>query len=80
MDHRFKSQGRNMLLSSEQVIQALKDVAPGQIRVHAVEINGVDYPVNQALAAATGLDPLEVNTGVARTKLKKLGFTVKRVG
>ena len=76
---RFTSNERRVELSSRQVIAALRNVPPGPIRKHAVEINGVDYPVNQALAAALKVDPLDVNTGVARSKLQKLGFTVKRV-
>ena len=78
-EHRFVFQGQQMQLSSEQVIEALKDVPPGPIRKHAVEINGVDYPVNQALSRVTGIDVADCNTGVARKTFQKLGFTVKRV-
>lgn len=69
-----------MQLTSEQVVESIRDVRPGQIRKHVVEINGVDYPVNQVFARATGLDPIKVNTAVAVNKLEKLGFTCKRVG
>ena len=76
---RFVWNGTDVELSSRQVLAALRNVTPGPIRKHAVEINGVDYPVNQALAAALKADPLDVNTGVARAKLQKLGFVVKRI-
>jgi hypothetical protein len=69
-----------MELSTERVIDALRDVPPKPPRKHVVDINGVDYPVNQAFCAATGTDPSDCNTAVARKKLQKLGFKVRRVG
>lgn len=68
-----------MQLNIEQVVEALRDIPPGPVRKHVVEINGISYPVNQAFSVVTGIDPADCNTGVARKTFQKLGFTVKRV-
>ena len=57
----------------------MKGVKPGVIQVHAVEINGVLYPLKQAFATMTGIDPLDFNTHQARGVFKRMGFKVLRV-
>ena len=71
--------GEKVRLSRDQVIKGVRGVRPGSIQVHAVEIEGTDYSVKEVFALATGLDVLDFNTIQARTVLKRLGFTVKRI-
>ena len=70
--------GRRVNLRDEDVRSRLQGVDPGPLRVHVVDVNGVVFPVKEAFALATGLDPLDFNTNQARGALKRLGFTVTR--
>ena len=76
----FNVAGKRVTLTRDQVIQSVKGVTPDTVRTHAVLVGGVRYPVKQAVALATGLDPLDFNTNQARGWLRRLGFDVERVG
>lgn len=67
-----------MSLSKEQAIRKMKGIKPDVIQVHAVEIGGHTYPVKQAFAVLTELDPLDFSPNQARGVLKRLGFKVMR--
>lgn len=71
--------GKKLQLSRDLIIRKLRGATPGSIQTHAVEIGGMDYPIKEAFARATGLDLLDFNTNQARSILKRLGFIVKRV-
>jgi hypothetical protein len=75
----FTVRGERMLISSDDVIRRLRDVTPGPLRKHAVEVDGVTYPVKQAFAKVVGTDLLDFDTNVARRLFQKLGFQVRRV-
>ena len=70
--------GKRVYLRDKDVRSRLKGVEPGLLRTHVVEVDGVVFPVKEAFALATGLDPLDFNTNQARGALKRLGFTVSR--
>ena len=70
--------GRRVYLRDEDVRSRLKGVEPGPLWVHVVDVDGVVFPVKEAFALATGLDPLDFNTNQARGALKRLGFRVSR--
>ena len=70
--------GQLVTLNRQQVVESLRKVAPQQVQTHAVEIEGRHFPVKQAFADVTGLDPLDFNTEQARRAFKKLGFQVFR--
>jgi hypothetical protein len=76
----FIISGKRLRLTSDQVVSSLRGVEPGPVQTHAVEINGVTYPIKEALAHATGLDLLDFNTNQARNVFRRLGFKVIRVG
>ncbi len=76
--HEFVVAGTHLKLTREHVIKVLKEIEPGVIDTHAVEINGKLYPVKQAFAAVSGIDSLDFNTSQARTNFKKMGFKVAR--
>jgi hypothetical protein len=65
--------GRRYSLTKEQVETRMRDVQPGTIYQHAVEVNGVRYPVTQVLGVA--IDWQIVNTDRARNILRRLGFS-----
>lgn len=75
----FTVAGRRCRLTLDGVLRAVRGVEPGVIQRHAVEVEGVRYPVKQVVALATGLDPLDFNTNQARRVLRELGLPVVRV-
>ncbi len=80
MNQEFTVGGRRFQLTSDQVISKLRGIAPGSVKAHGVEINGLTYPVKEAFAHVTGLDLLDFNTNQARSIFRRLGFKVVRVG
>jgi len=70
--------GRNISLSTREIVETMRGVEPEAIRRHAVEVGGVRYPVKQVFASVTGLDRLDFTSAVARRQLIRLGFTVER--
>lgn len=71
--------GRHARVTSDDVVQKLRGVRFGEIRTHAVRVEGVLYPIKEAFAAVSGLDRLDFNTNQARNWFRKLGFEVVRV-
>jgi hypothetical protein len=71
--------GTRLRMKRDEVIQKLKGTTPGRIKTHVVEIESVLYPVKDAFATVTGMDPLDFNTITARTAFKRLGFKTFRV-
>lgn len=80
MNQQFTVGGKRFQLTSDQVVSKLHGIAPGSVKSHGVEINGLTYPIKEALAHATGLDLLDFNTNQARSIFRRLGFKVVRVG
>jgi hypothetical protein len=74
----FIVNGKPYSLTKEEVEARMRRVQPGPIFQHAVEINGVRYPVKQAFAVATGLRELEFTSQRARDVLRRLGFSDRR--
>ncbi len=70
--------GEQFRLNRSQVEQMMQGVAPEAIRAHAVEINGVLYPVKQALEQVTGVDRADFISTAARRHFRRLGFKVVR--
>lgn len=78
MDIEFTINGTRRRLAADDVCAKVRGTTPGAIRIHAVRIDGVDYPVKEAFALTTGLDLLDFTTNQARAVLKRLGFDVYR--
>lgn len=74
----FTINGKRLTLDATDVRVAVEGVMPGSVRSHVVEIDGIEYPVKQAFAEATGLDLLDFTTNHARNVLRRLGFNVVR--
>lgn len=70
--------GHVVELTAGEVRRALTGVAPGPIRDHYVEVDARRYPVKQALAAATGLDPADFTSQHARSLLRRLALPLGR--
>lgn len=75
----FTINGQRMSLEADDVRHAVKGVAPSAARSHVVDVEGVDYPVKQVFAEATGLDLLDFTTNQARRVLRTLGFSLRRI-
>lgn len=71
--------GKQMRLSRVQVERRMVGVPPEPIRTHAVLINGVRYPVKQALEVVTGVDRADFISTAARRHFRRLGFEVLRL-
>ena len=74
---RFTLRGTRYELSRELVESRLHGVAPAAIREHAVEVNGVWYPVKQAFEVAVGVPRSEFISHAARRHLATLGFPLR---
>lgn len=79
MEFRFTVGGLPKRVTTDDVFRKLRNFKPGPVRTHGVKIRGVTYPVKEALAQVTGLDPLDFNTYQARSVFKGLGFQVVRL-
>ncbi|HAL29244.1 MAG TPA: hypothetical protein DCP20_00820 [Coriobacteriia bacterium] len=75
----FTINGERVSLSDNDVRRAVRDLEPGVIHSHSVSVGGVDFPVKQVFAAASGMDLLDFTTNQARRVLKRLGFELTRV-
>jgi hypothetical protein len=75
----FTVGGQSVHLTSDEVVSTLHGIVPEPIQTHAVEVDGLRYPVKQAFACVTGLDRLDFNTNQARSIFRRLGFNVVRV-
>lgn len=76
---RFVLNGARLELARSDVELRLSGVVPDPIRTHAVLVGGTWFPVRQAFAVATGLDPADCNSHTARRHLQSLGFEVSGV-
>lgn len=76
---RARVAGRAVSLEPRQVRAALARVEPRRIQDHFVVVNRRRYPVKQALAAATGLDPADFTSQHARSVLRRLGLPLGRL-
>ena len=72
--------GKLHRVNRSAVAQKLKGFKPRPIRTHVVRIDGKSYPVKEAFAHVSGIDPLDFNTNQARNWFKRLGFDVFRTG
>ncbi len=79
MKQEFIIGGKRFSLTADQVVSSLRESEAGSVQTHAVEIDGVTYPIKEALARVTGLDLLDFNTNQARSVFRRLGFKVVRV-
>lgn len=73
---RFVIDGRTFDLTAEEVRLRLRGQAPGNIRTHWVVVEGVRWPVKQALAIALQPDLPTFQSQTARRHLRNLGFSV----
>jgi hypothetical protein len=76
----FRLNGVQHEMSRGDAVRKLSRVEPGRIQVHAVEVEGVLYPVKEAFAHVIGLDLLDFTTNQARRVFRDLGFRVIRRG
>ncbi|MBM3502090.1 MAG: hypothetical protein FJX74_25845 [Armatimonadetes bacterium] len=68
--------GRKIVGTRAQVERVLRKAAPEPLERHFVEVNGVRYPVKQALACAFGLARNDFDGARARAILLKMGLHV----
>jgi Holliday junction resolvase-like predicted endonuclease len=71
---RFTLNGTRYEVSSDVAQSRLEGVVPEAIREHAVQVNGVWYPVKQAFEVAVGVPRAEFISHTARRHLAALGF------
>lgn len=74
----FTLAGARVRLNREDVRTALRGREPGPISLYWVEVDGVRWPVKQALSVVTGIATRAFGSASARRHLAKLGFRVER--
>ena len=75
----FVIAGRSVTLTAADLRVALRGTRPERVQVWGVEVDGVLFPVVQALEAATGIPRGETRSARARAVLSALGFRLVRV-
>lgn len=71
----FMLKGQIVRLTRSEVERRLREVRPGRVQWHAVEVNGGFYPVKQALRASLEVKaPHGFTSQAARRIFRKLGF------
>lgn len=68
--------GRVYDLDRPKVISKLRDVEPEPGRRFFVNINGEEFPIKQAVAAAIDRPVMEIGTNTAYSALRRLGFEI----
>jgi len=71
---RFTLKGRQIEARAEEVVKALRGVAPERVRRHAVEIGRIRYPIKQAFAVAFGVERTDFSAYWAQRVFLGLGF------
>jgi 5-methylcytosine-specific restriction enzyme B len=64
-------------LEKEDILTALKGVHPLPSHDFTINIHGKDYPIKQAISAATGLSSEKFSGSEAHEFLRKLGFVIE---
>lgn len=72
----FTLDGQNRKLSREDVVEAVQGHIPSHIVTYWVEIEGVRWPVKQALSVALGVEPTRFQSWDSRRHLRALGFHI----
>ncbi len=75
----FTLDGTRFQLTREAVIRAMRRQIPGRIQTHAVEVEGVRFPVKQVLAQALQIPVTRFVSTRAQDLLTKLDFKVINV-
>jgi hypothetical protein len=75
----FTWAGHHHHVTRGQVLKRLHGAQLGPVRTHAVEVDGVLFPVKEALSHVIGEDVLDFNTNQARAVFRRLGFELSRV-
>ncbi len=73
----FTFEGETLKLTSEMVHRALAEQLPGEAQKYWVDVDGVRWPVKEAVALSTGLARTRFTSQQAQRWLKKAGFTIQ---
>lgn len=73
----FVLAGVSCSLTRRDIERRLATTDPQPISVHSVSINGVWYPLGQALEVATGVDRRRFRSREARRHLAQFGFELR---
>lgn len=74
----FTLNGQRHQLTKKDVETTMRRLTPERIFEHAVEVNGVMFPVKQVFAAAVGVDTSQFTSQRAQNVLRRLGFVDPR--
>jgi hypothetical protein len=74
---KIRLQRKDYQLEKEDILAALKGVHPLPSHDFTINIHGKDYPIKQAISAATGLSSEKFSGSEAHEFLRKLGFVIE---
>lgn len=73
----FRIAGEDVELTAESVRRAVRGAAPESVQTHSVVVDGVHFPVVQALELATGISRSRTRSARARDVLGRLGLELR---
>lgn len=76
MSEKFRIGGETISLSRQDVEERLRNVRPEDVRDLSVSVNGLRYPVKQALVCASGLLRGNFTSHEAMRVFRRLGFAL----
>jgi len=62
----------------EDIINALKNTRPDRVRKFYFEIEGVEYPITQAIYSTVDIPKIYVRSNTANLLLRRLDFEIKQ--
>lgn len=72
----FTLDGEKFELTREVVLARLREQSPGKVQQYWVEVDGVRWPVKEAISIATGFARTRFQSQQARHWLKSVGFVI----
>ncbi len=73
----IKLHGKEFHLEKEDIVNALRGVHPEPAHDFTISIDGKNYPIRQAISAATGLSIEKFSGSEAHESLRRLGFVIE---
>ena len=72
----LKLNGKQYSIDKKAVEDALSGIEPGFAGKYFIEVNGIQYPVKQALACCLGIPSIRIQSNHALGILEKAGFEI----
>ena len=68
--------GKHYSVSKQEVINSLSKIKPENRSLYYINVDGIKYPVKQALACCLGIPSIRIQSNHALGILEKAGFEI----